>query len=127
MRSGAVYDADASSEFYYHLPTAEERLEAEKRILSYKDFKGFKRIENNHSITDRYRMGEALGKGSFGEVRRAEHILANVDCAVKIIMKNRIEKHQILVDLMHNELKVLESTVTILISNNYIYRLIQIL
>jgi len=38
---------------------------------------------------------------------RAEHIKASVDCAVKIINKSKIQEHQILVDLMHNELKVL--------------------
>ena len=52
-----------------------------------------------------------MGKGSFGEVRKAEHNRARVQCAIKIIKKREIQKHQILVDLMHNELKVLEETV----------------
>ena len=60
-------------------------------------------------------MYELLGKGSFGEVRKANHIKANVNCAVKIIKKKAIQKHQILVDLMHNELQVLEETVSIII------------
>jgi len=31
---------------------------------------------------------------------------------VKIIKKERVQEHQILVDLMHNELEVLEETVS---------------
>jgi hypothetical protein len=34
-----------------------------------------------------------------------------VPCAIKIIKKEKIQEHQILVDLMHNELEVLEETV----------------
>lgn len=83
--------------------------ESIRRILSFKDFKGFKKIAD---ITDHYRFFHPLGKGSFGEVMKAEHTKANVVCAVKIIKKKSIEKHQILVDLMHNELKVLEETVS---------------
>jgi len=83
--------------------------ESIRRILSFKDFKGFKKVGD---ITDHYKFYNALGKGSFGEVMKAEHTKANVVCAVKIIKKKAIEKHQILVDLMHNELKVLEETVS---------------
>jgi hypothetical protein len=34
-----------------------------KYILSFKDFKGLKYIEN---IKDRYKIGRVLGEGSFG-------------------------------------------------------------
>ncbi len=54
-----------------------------------------------------------MGKGSFGEVYLAKHIKADVLCAVKVIRKKTIQKHKILVELMHNELKVLEETVSI--------------
>lgn len=43
---------------------------------------------------------------------KAEHIKASVDCAVKIIPKSKIQEHQILIDLMQNELKVLQTTVS---------------
>ena len=52
-----------------------------------------------------------LGKGTFGQVVRANHRKANVACAVKRIEKKSISEHQILTELMHNELKVLEETV----------------
>ena len=84
-------------------------MDTERRILSFKDFKGFKRAKD---IRNTYILYQPLGKGSFGEVRKATHIKANVDCAVKIIKKKAIQQHQILVDLMHNELKVLEETVS---------------
>ena len=61
-----------------------------RRILSFKDFKGFKKITD---IGDHYLLGETLGKGSFGEVRKAEHLKGPVTCAVKIINKRDIEKH----------------------------------
>lgn len=77
--------------------------------MSFKDFKGFKKA---HDIKHTYQLMEPLGKGSFGEVRKARHIKADVDCAIKIIKKKAIQKHKILVDLMHNELKVLEETVS---------------
>lgn len=33
------------------------------KILTFKDFKGFKRVEN---IKERYKIGRVLGEGSFG-------------------------------------------------------------
>ncbi len=55
--------------------------------LGFDDFKGFKKIDNIH---DFYEFSSKLGSGSFGEVMKAEHIKANVDCAVKIIPKAKI-------------------------------------
>jgi hypothetical protein len=40
--------------------SAENRLAS---ILSFKDFRGFKKIEN---IKERYKIGRVLGEGSFG-------------------------------------------------------------
>ncbi len=67
--------------------------------------KNFKKVDN---IKEMYTFSTVLGKGSFGEVRKAFNVRAEVDCAVKVIRKKAISSHQILVDLMKNELKVLE-------------------
>ena len=61
-----------------------------RKVISFKDFKGFKRVED---ISLNYELGETLGSGSFGTVKRAKHIRGNVDCAVKCIKKREIQKH----------------------------------
>jgi len=83
------------------------KQDSARRILSFKDFKGFKHIND---IQQYYTFYDVLGKGTFGEVLRAEHRKARVQCAVKRIVKKQIMEHAILVELMHNELKVLEET-----------------
>ena len=40
--------------------TSQEKLQ---RILNFKDFRGFKKIDN---IKERYKIGRVLGEGSFG-------------------------------------------------------------
>ena len=109
IKMGNILDAcmrndteSRKSEFRY------EPKDSERNILSFRDYKGFKKTGD---ITKKYLMKEALGKGSFGEVRLAHHIQADVACAIKIIKKNSISRSQILLDLMHNELQVLEETV----------------
>ena len=61
-------------------------------------------------IAKHYRFGLELGKGSFGSVRRAKHKKTDVQCAIKVIRKNALLLHPIMVELMNNELKVLEET-----------------
>jgi len=39
------------------------------------------------NIKDRYKIGEVLGKGSFGEVRKCKHKQAQVKLAMKILSK----------------------------------------
>ena len=78
-----------------------------KHILNFKDFRGFKKVDN---IKDRYKIGRVLGEGSFGQVRIALHRQAEVKCAIKIIRKDKINDHEILKKLMSDELKILEAT-----------------
>lgn len=78
-----------------------------KKILNFKDFKGFKKVEN---IKERYKIGRVLGEGSFGQVRIAMHRQAEIKSAIKIIRKDKIAEHKILTELMHNELQILEET-----------------
>eukprot|EP00347_Sterkiella_histriomuscorum_P010571 403375769 len=110
---GSILSSCCNKEFLplkqkeFEVETSMVRTESVRRILSFKDFKGFKKIRN---ISDYYNFYQQLGQGSFGEVVKAEHRKANVICAIKIIKKKKIQEHQILIDLMHNELKVLEET-----------------
>ena len=78
-----------------------------QHILNFKDFRGFKKVAN---IKERYKIGRVLGEGSFGQVRIAMHRSADIKCAVKIIRKDKINEHQILIELMKNELQILEGT-----------------
>ena len=73
------------------------REEAYRKLLSFKDVKGFKVIKDIH---EHYQFYKTLGKGSFGEVLLAKHIKADVECAVKVVRKKNIERHAILKDLM---------------------------
>ena len=79
-------------------PTQAQKKEAEKKILSFKDFKGFKKIselvdtsgvdEENLEfglIELRYDILQELGAGSFGTVMKGLHKQANFECAIKII------------------------------------------
>jgi len=49
-----------------------------------------------------------MGEGSFGQVRIGLHRKANIICAIKIIKKEKIAEHEILEELMENELLILE-------------------
>jgi serine/threonine protein kinase len=101
------------------LPRPSERGTDKRRdtILSYKpvqdqytkffgfnDYRGFKRIKD---IKDLYKLGDVLGKGTFGEVRKADHIKAKFVCAVKAIDKVKLRNNQVYFELMQNELLVL--------------------
>ena len=70
-----------------------------------KNFKNLKYIDN---IDDLYHIKESIGKGSFGKVCRATRRGTNMDCAVKIILKNDLHKNPILPTLMISELTVLQ-------------------
>lgn len=83
------------------------QLQAKKRILK---FRLFKSLKGTSSITSQFTVGKTLGKGSFGEVRLCLNKATNVRCAMKIVNKAVIGKHQVLVDLMEQELEVLQNT-----------------
>ncbi len=76
-----------SSQMQYEANLNVTTVENYRRIISFKDFKGFKKIDD---ILEYYQLFNTLGSGSFGEVVRAEHKKANVECAIKIIKKKKI-------------------------------------
>ena len=51
-----------------------------------------------------------LGKGTFGEVKQAQHIKGGFTCAVKMIDKAKLKSNEVYFELMMNELQVLQET-----------------
>ena len=82
-------------------------LDRIKSHFTFKDFKGFKHINN---INELYKMDKVLGKGTFGEVKRAQSIKGGFICAVKVIDKAKLDSNDVYKELMMNELKVLQAT-----------------
>lgn len=78
-----------------------------KKILQ---FRMFKSLKNTNDITANFTLGKQLGKGSFGEVRLCLNKATNVQCAIKIVNKSHIGQHQVLLNLMEQELEVLQNT-----------------
>ena len=82
-----------------------------QKMISFKNFKGFKSIED---IEKYYQIISELGSGSFGQVYRCKKLKTNFEYAVKKISKDKLIKEggkdQLLMKLMENELTVLEKT-----------------
>jgi serine/threonine protein kinase len=74
--------------------------------LTMHDYKKFKQVA---SIESKYKIGETLGSGAFGQVRRCVHIDTGNEFAIKIMQKATIRKRKIYVKLLENELSILGS------------------
>lgn len=68
------------------------------------DYKQFKMMKN---IESRYVFGKTLGQGAFGLVRLCMHKDSGKTFAIKIMAKRAIQKQQIYVQLLQNELAIL--------------------
>ena len=75
-----------------------------KRTAYMGDYKRFKRLK---SIESRYVFGKTLGQGAFGLVRLCQHRESRKVFAIKIMQKRAIEKQQIYITLLKNELTIL--------------------
>ena len=62
------------SDSFLNLEDPAQRSEASRRVLCFKDVKGFKQLTSD--IHEHYKFYKTLGKGSFGEVLLAQHIQA---------------------------------------------------
>ena len=78
-----------------------------KHVLTFKDFVGFRKITY---IKERYRIDQILGEGAFGTVRKAFHLHAKIDVAIKFIRKRDIKTDDQKKNLQ-NEMELLESLV----------------
>lgn len=54
-----------------------------------------------------YLFGKALGKGTFGKVKLATHLLTNEKVAIKILEKNRIKDKKD-IERISREIKILK-------------------
>jgi len=68
-----------------------------QKVLTYKNVKGFSKIEN---ITDIYKWRKELGRGSFGVVNEAFHLKAKTPVAIKVVNKAKISAVPIYEKLM---------------------------
>lgn len=75
--------------------------------MQFQQFKGFKPIQN---ILNRYKLEQKIGQGSFGTVFKAHLLNPKIDCAIKVIHKQLVNKNPMLKNLVHNEMQILQKT-----------------
>lgn len=73
-----------------------------------KNFKNLKQVKNIHDV---YKFDAVIGKGSFGQVRKAIRTGTNNAVAVKIVEKESLNSNPMLPQLMISELTVLQKCV----------------
>ena len=76
-------------------------------MLSSKEAMKFKKVDRFDQL---YFMRQELGAGAFGTVHLGEHRKTGVPCAIKIIRKENLQKHEIYEQLNQQEFEVLEET-----------------
>ena len=92
-------------------PSTAGKLSHRKRLvkkpsLTMNDYKEFKYVEN---ICQKYEVGEFLGKGAFGEVRKCKHTDTGMEFAIKTMKKEMINERKVFLKLLQNELAILGS------------------
>ena len=85
-------------------PKGGNRGSPRRQIAHAADYRQFKRIGD---IKKRYAFGETLGKGQFGLVKVCQHRDSGQTFAAKIINKKLIQRSNIFVQLLQNELQIL--------------------
>ena len=63
--------------------------------------------QKNEKFRDNYHIGQSMGCGMFGEVRKCKHSKSNVIRAVKILRKDKLSKFEI--DRFQHEIQVLKT------------------
>ena len=78
-----------------------------QELLGYKTAMKFKQVTR---IAEIYKMTQTLGAGAFGSVKLGLHRKTKMPCAIKIIRKANLMKHEVYQQLNTQELEVLELT-----------------
>lgn len=82
----------------------EQKDNSRHRQTKVSSFDHYKNLKTITDINEHYTATKILGKGSFGEVKRATKIATKSEHALKIIKKSSIESNPTLLKLMFSEL-----------------------
>lgn len=74
-------------------------------MLDFKEKMKFKEVTKFAKV---YSLSKELGAGAFGSVYLGKHIKTKMPCAIKVIKKQSLKKHQVYEKLNRNEFEVLE-------------------
>ena len=103
--------------------SSEQLKETASRYISAREANNFAQIENNYIFDDEFEKGDELGSGAFGKVYLVKHISTELQCAVKIVEKDKIESmDEQYIGLMKQELEVL-----LMLDSMYITRILKLL
>ena len=85
--------ADLWSLILVHSPTEQMRLNfiSQQAAKHWHSLVLEKQGFSEHRISQ-YASIKKLGRGGFGFVYQAKHVLSQTECAVKVILKNKVEK-----------------------------------
>ena len=86
------------------------KTERERENQHFIDFKQMMKFKTVKKFSKHYRTRGTLGRGQFGMVMLGYHTGTEVPCAIKMIKKEEIARHEILKQLNKQELEILEET-----------------
>ena len=76
--------------------------------MHFPGLKKFERLKQVKSISDVFEFEEMVGKGSFGNVKKARPRGSNIPMAVKIVDKVSLSANSALLDQIFSDLKLLQ-------------------
>ena len=72
------------------------------------EIKNRKSLKKGKILGGQFILGEKIGKGTFGVVRLATHIITNEKVAVKMLYKEKILKEESAIKRIEKEIKILK-------------------
>lgn len=71
--------------------SAQELKAKAQKLIDAKELNGFRYIGSSNNFDEMYTLHDKLGEGNYGEVFLAKHNGTGIECAIKVIDKNKIE------------------------------------